>query len=236
MCRSVAKIVTTSRWSKNNCISKFGIPESKILHYPNGVDLAKFDIEISKEEARKSLNLESFKFIILYSGHLYEWKGAHILAQSSGLLHKSAVIIFVGGTDEDVASFGAKYSSDNVIVLGRKPHTDIPLYLKSADILVLPNVPITPHSIESTSPIKLFEYMASKRPIIASDLPSIRELLSPSNAILVAPGSPTALADGINNLLEEMPFGLGLAETAYGEVKKWSWKNRARSIIDFVKR
>ena len=68
--------------------------------------------------------------------------------------------------------------------------------LADADVLVLPN-PASAISNRFTSPLKLFDYMASGRPIVASNLPAIREILRDTeNAVLVEPGNPDALAAG----------------------------------------
>ena len=68
---------------------------------------------------------------------------------------------------------------------------------KAVDILVLPNSGKTEISRIRTSPMKMFEYMASKRPIIASNLSSLREILNKDNSILVSPDSPRDIFDGI---------------------------------------
>jgi glycosyltransferase involved in cell wall biosynthesis len=232
--RATSRIVTTSAWARDNSISKFGIDRRKIMHYPNGVDLSEFDISASKEEARAKLGLDGIKRMALYCGHLYDWKGAHILAEAAALLPKDVSAVFVGGTDEDISAFRTRYSSDNVRILGRKPHSSIPLYLKAADALVIPNIPSIPHSIYSTSPIKLFEYMASRRPIVASDLPSLREMLSERDAILVPPGDQKALADAIIKAVDDGRASTVLAEQAYHDVQRWTWSKRAAAILEFI--
>jgi glycosyltransferase involved in cell wall biosynthesis len=71
---------------------------------------------------------------------------------------------------------------------GFKEKQRIPEYQMAADMLVLPNIPSTKESEKYTSPIKMFEYMASGVPIIASDMPSLREVLNDHNATLIPPG------------------------------------------------
>jgi glycosyltransferase involved in cell wall biosynthesis len=106
----------------------------------------------------------------------------------------------------------------------------VPELLARADILVLPN-PASAISTRYTSPLKLFEYMAAGRPIVSSDLPSIREILRDNvNALLVAPGDPMALASAIDRLLRDPALAARLARTALDEVPSYSWQRRAERL------
>jgi glycosyltransferase involved in cell wall biosynthesis len=83
-----------------------------------------------------------------------------------------------------------------------------------------------------TSPIKLFEALAAGRPIIATDLPSSREILREGEtARLVAPGEPAALAAAIQALLQDRDLAERLARTAWGEAPRYSWDARAKAIL-----
>lgn len=235
LCRGVEKVVTTSRWSRDLSLKEFSLRPEKILCYPNGVDVSDFDIDLTKEEARKRVGLENFQKIVMYSGHLYEWKGVGVLAESVEYLPSDVSIVFVGGTVSDTADFKKKYASGRILVIGHRPYTEIPVYLKAADVLVVPNIPSTPHSTYSTSPIKLFEYLVSQRPIVASDLPSLRELLSESSACLVPAGNPRFLAEGVARVLGNLDLAANISRQAYTDVQKWSWTKRASAILDFIR-
>jgi glycosyltransferase involved in cell wall biosynthesis len=103
-------------------------------------------------------------------------------------------------------------------------------FLQKADVLVIPNLP-SRISAAYTSPLKLFEYMASGRPLVASDLPALREVLRPDdNAVLVAPGSINALAAGIRRVLEDAAFGARLAATARRDAAEYTWDKRAERL------
>ena len=82
-----------------------------------------------------------------------------------------------------------------------------------------------------TSPLKLFEYMASGRPIVASDLPALREVLRPDeNAVLVEAGDAEALAAGVARLLGDAALASRLAAQAREDVREWTWDKRAERI------
>ena len=232
--KSKAIIVITDKLKE--LLIKKGINKNKILVAPDGVDIEKFNIDISKEEARKKMNLPQDKKIVLYTGHLYEWKGAQILADASKLLDNNTLIIFVGGTENDVKEFkNRNIDKKNLLILGYKPYSQIPYYLKASDILVLPNSGKTEISKDWTSPMKMFEYMASKRPIIASNLPSIREILNKNNAILVKPDSSEDLAQGIECILKDFDLSDKILRKAFKDVQKYSWLNRVKKILIFIK-
>ena len=105
--------------------------------------------------------------------------------------------------------------------------------MKAFDICVMP-FPWTEHYAYYMSPLKLFEYMVSKRPIVASDLPSVREILNEENAVLVEPGNPNALANGIEKVLSDEELANKIAEKAYEDVQQYSWERRTRRILEFI--
>lgn len=214
---------------------KEGVPKERILVAPDAVDLKMFDNPISKEAARGELEIPLDKKVGCYTGHLFEWKGAHILAMSMKSLSDQYIACFVGGTEEDIAEF-RKFIKQNEIpnpaIVGHVPPTIVPKYLAAADVLVLPN--IKKGLFEYTSPLKLFEYMASGRPIVASDLPSIREILSEENAVLVEPGNPEALAEGIKRVLDDKELANKISQKAREDIIQYTWHNRAKMILKFI--
>ena len=221
------KIITITK----NLKEKYN--NQNILVSPDAVDLDFFDIRLSKEEAKKELGLPLNKKIVLYTGHLYPWKGAHVLIDASRYLSKDIIVVFVGGTIEDIADFKNKTDKlQNIIIIGHKLYKDIPKYLKAADVLVLPNSGEEDISRKYTSPMKLFEYMASGRPIIASDLKSIREVLNESNSYLIESDNPTLLASTIENVLSRDTAKITMQ--AYGDVRRYTWTKRAESILTFI--
>lgn len=207
----------------------------RILVSPDGVDLRKFSLSIAKDKARKKLKLPLDKKIVLYSGHLYDWKGAQVLADASAYLNQDTLIVFIGGTEKEIKTFEEKNGDyKNVRILGQRAYAEIPFFLKAADVLVLPNSGKKSISKFYTSPMKLFEYMASGNPIVASDLPSIKEVLNKNNAFLVKPDNPKALAEGISILLEDRELSFDISKKASEDVKNYSWDKRTDKILKFI--
>ncbi len=208
-----------------------------ILVAPNGVNIDRFAIEIDKKIARDKLSLPVDKRIVLYSGHLYHWKGVDTVMASAKLLHDDQNILFVllGGTEEDIKKYQLEIKIKqlkNITLVGFKPTREVPLYLKAADVLLLPNIPVTEEALAYTSPIKMFEYMASGVPIIASDLPSIREVLNTQNSYLVPAGDVTILSQKIKEVLAK--DNNLITKQAFQDVQEFSWQKRAEKILRFA--
>ncbi|MBI5765893.1 glycosyltransferase family 4 protein [Candidatus Falkowbacteria bacterium] len=213
-----------------------GLDGKNILVAPDAVDLKEFEnLTQTKNELRNQLGLSPEKNLIIYSGHLYEWKGAQILADAAQYLSEKEEVIFIGGTDRDIIRFQEKNQpSAQIMILGRKPRKLIPSYLKAADILILPNSAKSEISKNYTSPLKLFEYMASGRPIVASNLDSLKEILTGSECVFFAPDDANDLAQKINNLLLDKDRAEKISANAYQKVKNYTWENRAKNIIEFI--
>jgi len=209
---------------------------SNFLVSPDGVDLERFDIPISQQQARQKLSLPLDKKIIVYTGsfYFYDWKGVDIMLEAAKYFSDEYLFILVGGRETEIKQIQNKYSLSNVLLIPRQPQSEIPFYLKAADVLILPNKKGDIMSEEYTSPLKMFEYMASQRPIVASDLPSIREILNENSALLVEPNNPEALAQGIKKLLTDKTLIQRLSQQAFLDVKSYTWKRRVEEIFGFI--
>ncbi|HRY62338.1 MAG TPA: glycosyltransferase family 4 protein [Candidatus Paceibacterota bacterium] len=227
-------IITISNGIKKYFENK-NIDGDKILVSPDAVDIEQFSLDIKKNDARKKIGLPSDKKIILYTGHLYAWKGADTLANSAKEFNEEYLFVFVGGNINHVNDLKKRFSNqDNIMILGQKPHEDIPFYLKSADVLVIPNSGKEDVSRLYTSPMKLFEYMASGTPIIASNLPSIREIIDEDGAVFFEPDNPESLARSIKKIFDNSALADKMANNSKINSQKYSWQRRAEGIINFI--
>ena len=213
----------------------------KELHYKKGINhILESHDGVNLDEYKNIIDysyIKKDKFILVYTGNLFTWKGVHTLVDSLAYINTKVELIIVGGSNEVLNDFKAyvrEKGFDNVIMTGHIPKKDTIQYVQKADILFLPNSAKDKMSFY-TSPIKLFEYMAAKRPIIASNLPSICEILEDKkNAILFEADNPKDLADKINWALEN--DCTDIVNQAYKDVQKYTWDKRAQNIKKFMEK
>jgi glycosyltransferase involved in cell wall biosynthesis len=233
--KNIPYIITNSEGTAEEFINR-GF--KKVLPLPNGVDLDEFKFKISKEELKNRFSIPQYKKVVLYTGNFYDWKGTETLIEAAALLQeKDIIVVFVGGREGEVVSKRKEIEDrglTNILFLGHKNRKEIPYILKSADVLVLPNSPVSEESIKYTSPVKLGEYMASGVPIAASDLPSIRAIVSEKAAVFFTPDDAKGLRNAILKLLDDEEFATDLSSNALGEVEKYTWETRAEKILKFI--
>ncbi|MFY0543723.1 glycosyltransferase family 4 protein [Brevibacillus sp. H7] len=222
--------------------AKRGFPKHKVLVLEDSVDLMRFDIPDDKWIWRQLLGLDKDKFYAVYCGHLYPEKGIEVILHAAKKLEhmKDVVFLFVGGLEKDKQlweEYSIKNRVKNVKFIGFVPNTFVPKYLKAADCLLLAykvkNMDYKIIDIHTTSPLKLFEYMASKRPIVATDLPTISKVLKhESNSLLVRPDDIADFCNGIKRLLSDRDLSVRLADRAYQDVQQYSWEDRCKRIVE----
>lgn len=234
----VSLFLATNQFKTDFLHKEFGIPYQRLLRQQNAVDVGMFAIDLDCEDVRKKLDLPQDKTIILYAGQLTDWKGVDIFFEASKLLARNEVIYVAGGTDEDIGNYKRKAQSvkceDKLAIVGRKPHEEVPLWLRAADALVLPHTAKFDIAKFDASPVKLFEYMASGRPVVVSDLPSMREIVDESMVWFFEPDNPQSLADAMHRaLLQKKEAGLKINK-AREEVGRYSWDRWADNVVAFI--
>ncbi|MBU0981560.1 glycosyltransferase family 4 protein [Patescibacteria group bacterium] len=201
-----------------------------ILVAHDGVDLSIFSSLPEKDEARRRLGLPEDKKIVLYTGSPYKWKGVFTLAKATAKLN-DVLAVFVGGNEDEPELKSLSKKAEAARVIPYVPYGMVPDYLAAADVLAIPNSAKDPVGREDTSPLKLFEYMATGKKILASDVPALKRVLSEETAWFFK-------ADDAADLRKELLICLGSeqrrGERAAEEARKYSWKKRVESILEFV--
>ncbi len=242
------KLVVITKYLRED-FTKTGFKPENILVASDGVDLGEFQLikreerEKKQKELREKLFTNHFdsyrrKKIAVYIGNLYTWKGADILISVAEYLKQhnpNFLIWIVGGADKDVENLKRGMHPNIVPFYGRLPHKDIAKILVAADCAILTGKETETISARYTSPLKMFEYMASGCPIVAQDLPSFREVLNENNSVLAKAGDAKDLAEKIAWVFDDNNKELveRIARKALEDVQEYTWAKRAEKIIGF---
>jgi len=207
-------IITTNEKKKQDLIERYHIPGGKILVFGNGIDLEEINALPSQNEARSLLGLPKDKKIIVYAGTDAEEYGTNILREVEKKLSENIMICLVVGKQRNEALH----------------------YMAAADILIAPYASMSDHFRLYMSPMKVKEYMALGKPIIVSNLPSIKTFLPDDAALFVPPGDVAALRSviqySIDNFEKAEKKGLRARELA----QAFTWDKRAHAIISFMEK
>ncbi|MGH7279716.1 MAG: glycosyltransferase, partial [Candidatus Rokuibacteriota bacterium] len=193
-----------------------------IVVAPDGVDRSRFDAAAWRGGRT-----------IVYVGQLYPWKGVDTLIRAVALLPAERARVVGGG--EGAARLRAlaeqEGCAERVHFTGQLPAACVPHVLADAGVAVVPGTR-TAIASRFTSPLKLFEYMAAGVPIVAADVPAMREVLADGDsALLVAPEDPRALATAIRRVLDDPALARRLREGALAAVTGYGWDVRARRLL-----
>jgi glycosyltransferase involved in cell wall biosynthesis len=221
--------ITITTGLRDELVRRFG-SRSSVAVIPDGVHLPSTDVTVPPPRPHATA-----PFTIGYAGHLYPWKGVDLVLEAIVALPDTRGLI-VGGHEAEPDLARLKQMALDLDCTSRVTFTgpvappEVAARLRDADVLLLPNRP-SAISTEFTSPLKLFEYMAAGRPIVASDLPAFREILRDGeNALLVEAGNPQALAAAVTRIKDDPALGVRLARQAAADVREYTWTRRAERL------
>ena len=232
-------LVTIHEKIKNKFIHK-GFPSEKALVIEDGVDLERFNLDNDKSLWRQKLGLPLNKKIIMYSGNLYREKGIEDILLTAKNMQVDADLLFVlvGGKPEDIKKwkhYCSESKIDNVNFTGFVDNSDLPQYLKAADILIMlynTEIQYKKMDINTTSPLKMYEYMASSRPIISTNIQTISKVLKHNySCYLAKPNDIYDITKLIYKLINEKDEADRLSRNAYREVLNFDWSKRCEKIL-----
>nr|MDK2851521.1 hypothetical protein [Candidatus Cloacimonadota bacterium] len=227
------KVVCVSQAIAKSWIAK-DIPNEKVLVSHDAIDENAYRDHIDKSTARKKLGLAIDKVIVTYVGALFKNRKIErivFLAKDFPNLH----FLVVGGSDEQkdyYQKMSQKFDLTNICFVGRVDSLDVPNYLFASDILLALFSWEIP-TINYCSPMKIFEYMASGRLIVAEGYPTIHEILIDNqNALIVEPESYDDLKMGIHRALHNNEKDRIVKNAMNDVFSKHTWRIRAKQILD----
>ena len=217
-----------AKYWKNN-----GVPQEKLLTLHDGFNDHLFEKKIDSNESRERLNLPKDKKIISYTGSLNPDRDIEKIIKIAKYFPDELILI-VGGPLSMVEHYRNLTEINNVaniLFTGPVDHRKIPQYLYASDVLLAIWSDKVP-TINYCSPLKIFEYMATGRIIIADNFPTIREVIKhEENGLLVSPWKLNELVEQVRRALYDRNLEQ-LGERARIEAfEKYTWNKRAKEII-----
>ncbi|NSW88943.1 glycosyltransferase family 4 protein [bacterium] len=245
---AIARFISSNNVIKVTCNSegtfeniKKNINSSKklqVLH--NGVNLETFKSNKDLSSFKKNLKIPD-KRVVSYVGNTYEGRGIEKIVELSKV-NMDIFFLIVGGEDEDNINYIKKLKpgQKNILFTGHVNNIDIPNFLAISDVLLIPydsdfTIKGGSKASEYSSPIKLFEYLASGKPIIASNLPAISKILSnEKDCLLVNPDSFEDLNAALNKLMDDDDLIDTISQNSLKLSKHFTWENRAKKMVSGI--
>lgn len=230
-------LITISNGLKDFYTKNFGFKKEQIGVFHDGVNIDDYKtlFDISKQTLRKELGLPVEKNIMMHTGSLYKGDDAKLFKT---VVDNFTDLLFVqvGGSEQDIKKYQEFYKdNDNIIFIGHQKHQLVRKYQMSADILFYA-LTKTNKLWWCTSPLKLFEYMATKNVILGSNIGSVGEIIDTTNAIIYNPNDKESIIAGVNLYLNDKKEMRNRAQKAFCDVEeKFTWERRVLNILEFIK-
>jgi glycosyltransferase involved in cell wall biosynthesis len=228
---AAAQIICISPRLKEHLVSKWRIDQSKLTVLPCAADVDAFQPNYNSQIVRKSLGLTS-EPVVMWVGGFYPWHDLDILLESFALFLQNrpdARLVLVG--DGQTRSSVVETASRNglghaLITMGAISHSQVPEVLSIADVAVVPSAPISASLGGTGTPLKLFEYMAAGKAIVATAHEESAEVIqNGQNGLLVGGGDAYGFAEAILTLLNDPAERLRLGQNARQQATRlYSWE------------
>ena len=227
------KIIVVTSKLKQILIREYNVSENKIEVLENGANVDLFRPMERNRVISKLRISEQFRYVC-FVGNFATWQGLEYLIKSVPHVLKEcpdARFLLVGDGDlkERLESMVKDIGvSDKVIFTGMVPYQDVPYYINASDVCVVPKLPLK----SGYSPLKLCEYLACEKPVIASRLNGFEILEEHQMGLLVPPEDEVALAQAIVRMLKDYSLREEMGKNGRQYVVKYrSWENVARKTL-----
>jgi len=230
------RIIAVTPGIKSNLEKVFCIPGEKIIVVSNGANTSLFK-PLDQRACRKELNLDPEICYICFVGNLAPWQGIEYLVKAAPSLISRFpecrfLIVGDGVMKNELLKLSRELGvEDKFIFTGVVPYDRVPIYINASDVCAAPFI-FARNAKIGLSPLKLYEYMACGKPVVASNISGVSDALEASKGgIPVLPENPDALSEAILKLLEnpDLRIKLGLKGLSY-VTENYSWYSVAKQV------
>ena len=237
--RAADFVFVVSDVERRNLINRH-VGSEKIIVNPNGVDIDRFKPGLGGRKVRRALGIKD-KIVVGFVGTFGPWHGAPVLAEAACNVRPASRFhfLFIGdGDGRAEAENIVEAAGANATFTGRVSLEEVAACLDACDILASPHVGSSDGSEFFGSPTKLFEYMSMAKPIVASRLGQIADVIvDDENGLLVQPGDAGALARAIEKLAEDEALRARLGSAARQTViERYTWRHNASRVFNSAAR
>jgi glycosyltransferase involved in cell wall biosynthesis len=238
--RGCLRLVIISRALRRLLYRRFPtLLDKDVVVAPDGVDLDRFDSLPTASDAKFRIGLNQERFVAGYTGHLYAGRGINLILCLAQRCNQIDFLV-VGGALSSVERFkreAQQRSLTNIRFVGFVHNADLPIYQAACDVLLMPYQNLVANSgggdIASVmSPMKMFEYMATGRLVISSNLPVLREILSARNSLLCDPENVTEWQNALQWAAANVAERLALGQRARKDAEQYSWRRRVERVLE----
>ena len=235
-------IITLTKREKETLVREYGLSPEKVKVEPSAIDLNDFVLP-DKSSVRKKLGIPQDRTVLSYIGKLNIIGQAKKLDELVGAFKKalavnSKLFLLIGGLKPEDLNYHndlikKEGLGNDAALLPHVPFNQVREYYAASDIFLLP---YDKHVLEnlSLSPLKLFEYASSRRPIISSRSGSIEEIFNESEIVYFQAGNYDDLVKKIMELSDDASRREQIAEKAFAKVKNYTWQRRAANLTAFI--
>lgn len=237
--RRCDRVIVLTQGLMDLLVSRYGVPAERIAILPSGTDTTLFTPR-DRVRCRQEVGLESGAEYVGFVGSFYRYQGLACLLDAYALLsqQRPSLRLLLVGDGEAADSLRAQAErlglSQFIVWTGRVPYERVSVLIGAMDICV---APFTANRGE-TSPVKLFDYLACGRPVVASAIPSVSSMFPDgSGVIFVPPGVPAVLATALLRLLQQPEHAAELGRQGRRVVEeRFSWDSLTRQLRRCVQR
>ena len=234
---AASKIICISAGLKDHLHRKWNIEESKLAVLPCAADVDAFRPNDNAELIRRALGLTT-EPVVIWVGGFYPWHDLDLLLESFAqvLQRQPGAKLVLVGDGPTRQSFAQKVQKSalqqSVIMTGAIAHASVPEMVSMADIAVVPSAPVSSSHGGTGTPLKLFEYMAAGKPIVATAIDHAAEVIKDGHTgLLVEPGDVYRFADAVLRLLNNSAERVRLGNNARQQaIERYSWEEYTRRL------